>query len=243
MKARVAWVTGGSRGIGLAVSRMLLENGYKVAVSFHQNSKSAESLVAQYPKALAIKSDLSDKSLILEAYQKITESFGIIDTVVNNAGISQIKEFEDLTDADWETMFSINFFAAVRITKLVIPGMKSLGFGRIVNIASIGGQWGGMNQVHYAASKAALINFTRSMAKLYSESGVCTNAIAPGLIETDMIKSEVNLRGRDQLILGIPAKKIGTAFDVASVVRFLCSNEASYISGQTINVNGGMYFV
>ncbi|MEI7995802.1 MAG: SDR family oxidoreductase, partial [Methylococcaceae bacterium] len=148
----------------------------------------------------------------------------------------------ELTDADWERMLSVNLLGAVRCTRCVLPKMIDNQYGRIINISSIGGQWGGVFQVHYAASKAGLINFTKSMARIYSQQGITCNAIAPGLIETDMIAEEMQDESAQKRIESIPAARLGRVQEVASAVLYLLSDEAAYITGQTININGGMYF-
>ena len=124
----------------------------------------------------------------------------------------------------------------------IIPQMQKNGFGRIINISSIGGQWGGLNQVHYAASKSALINLTRSIAKLYSKDGITSNAIAPGLVATDMSANELSTEAGKAKVASIPSARLGTVEEIGSIVNFLASDASSYITGQTINANGGMYF-
>jgi acetoacetyl-CoA reductase/3-oxoacyl-[acyl-carrier protein] reductase len=185
--------------------------------------------------------DVSDESSISQAISSTEEKFGEIDVLVNNAGIAQQKPFLEITDAEWQEMLSVNLLGAVRCTRRVLPSMISKKYGRIINISSIGGQWGGVYQVHYAAAKAGLINLTKSLAKLYSHIGITCNAIAPGLIETDMIAAEMKDDLARKRIESIPAGRLGTVQEVAAVVLFLSSKEAGYITGQTISVNGGMY--
>ena len=241
MKARVAWVTGGSRGIGNAIAETLIAQGYRVAVGYHAHRAPAEKLAAGRDTVMAVEVDVSSTESVARAVGEIDKTLGSVEILVNNAGIAQTKPFMDISDLDWEHMLSVNFLGAVRCSRAVIPSMVTKGFGRIINISSVGGQWGGVYQVHYAASKAALINFTKSLAKLYSHAGVCSNAVAPGLIETDMIKSEMSDADAQKRVEGIPSGRIGASAEVASAVAYLCSNEAGYITGQTINVNGGMY--
>ena len=168
--------------------------------------------------------------------------FGMIDILVNNAAIAQEKSFNSITDDDWNQMMSINLRGPFCLTQELLPDMIQSQWGRIINISSIGGQWGGYNQVHYAASKAALINFTQSIARIYSGHGITSNAIAPGLIDTDMISSELNTDAGKEKVANIPVKRLGTVKEVGSAVAYLVSDEASYITGQTININGGMLF-
>ena len=165
-----------------------------------------------------------------------------ISVLVNNAAIAQEKPFETITDDDWERMLKVNLQGPFICCQEVIPEMIKQRWGRIINVTSIGGQWGGYNQVHYAAAKAALINLTKSLAKLYSGKGVLTNAVAIGLAKTDMSGSELESDEGKKKVMGIPIGRIATIDEVANTVKFLCSDDASYITGQTINVNGGMYF-
>ena len=236
---KIAFITGASRGIGKAIALDLLSKNYCVAIGYHTNENLANDIAKLNSNAVPIRVDVSSADSIKNAFDEIRKKLGNIDVLVNNAGISQVKSFDLLSDEDWDVMWTTNFMSAVRCTRLVLPSMIENGFGRIVNISSIGGQWGGVHQIHYAASKAALINLTKSIAKVYSASGICCNAVSPGLIDTDMIVAEVkNSKGSSQS--NIPIGRHGSAEEVSSLVGFLCSSEASYITGQTYNVNGGM---
>ncbi|NLJ71755.1 MAG: 3-oxoacyl-ACP reductase FabG [Syntrophomonadaceae bacterium] len=244
---KVALVTGGSRGIGCGIVRSLAEAGYNVAFTYNTNKELAERLVQDIGKfdsrVIAVQMSLQDKNTIKKALKSITDEFGMINILINNAGMAQEKPFINITGQDFDDMMAVNLKGPFILCQETIPNMVSNGWGRIINISSIGGQWGGYNQVHYAAAKAGLINLTRSLARIYSSNGITINAVAPGLIHTDMITQEINSEsGRDK-IKNIPAGRIGETKEVADVVKFLVSEEASYITGQTINVNGGMYFV
>lgn len=235
-------MTGASRGIGKGIAEALVKANYLVAAGYNSNQilddRNGDSSTSFVPVHI----DVSNEQSVKKAIKLVEEHFGRIDLLINNAGIAQIKPFLELSDEDWQEMLSINLLGAVRCTRHVLPGMLERKWGRIVNISSIGGQWGGMYQVHYAAAKAGLINFTKSMAKLYSGMGVTTNAIAPGLIETEMIAAEMKEKSATGRIDGIPMARLGTVDEVSAAVLYLCSIEASYVTGQTINVNGGMYF-
>lgn len=241
---RVAFVTGASRGIGKAIAEALLDANYKVAVGYNSRQDLAEFVVSgrEAESAIAVHVDVSDEDSINEAILLTEKKLGEVDILINNAGMAQEKPFLELTDTDWEKMLSVNLLGAVRCTRRVLPAMVNNKYGRIINISSIGGQWGGLYQIHYAAAKAGLINFTKSLARQYSQEGITCNAVAPGLIETDMIANEMKDDKAGKRIESIPIGRLGNVQEVASVVRFLASSEASYISGQTINVNGGMYF-
>lgn len=236
---KVALVTGGSRGIGKAIAKELIKKDYSVAIGYYKNKILAEEIASNNDKALSVKIDIRSADSIKDAFSYVVSNLGSIDILVNNAGISQIKSFESLEDKDWKTMWETNFMSAVRCIKLALPDMIKNGDGRIINIASIGGQWGGIHQVHYAASKAALINLTKSIAKSYSKDGITCNAVSPGLIETDMIKDELNKSDNSKL-KSIPIGRYGSIEEVGSLVEFLCSKESAYITGQVLNINGGM---
>lgn len=243
---RIALVTGSSRGIGRGIAFSLAELGYPVVLAYRTNRVKAEEaaslIIANGGSALVVKMSVEDRKSIREALNIVRSTWGGIAILVNNAAIAQEKPFDTITDDDWDLMLSINLRGAFACTQEVLPDMLSKGWGRIVNIASIGGQWGGMNQIHYAVSKAGLIGLTRSLAKVYSGKGITTNAVAPGLVATDMSASELDSLAGMEKVKNIPAGRIGSLSDVNSAVSYLVSDGASYITGQTINVNGGMYF-
>ena len=240
-KRKVAFVTGGSGGIGKSICLKLIKSGFYVAVGYKTNKKAANSLTKKN-HAIAIQVDVSSRKSIKKAIQSCKKFFGQnIDVLINNAAISQEKPFEKISDADWDHMLVSNLRSAFSFSQEVIPHMIKNKWGRIVNVVSIGGQWGGRNQIHYAASKAGLINLTTSLAKLYSKNGITINAVSPGLVKTEMIANELKTTSGKNKIKQIPIGRIADTNEIANVVNFLCLDEASYITGQTINVNGGMY--
>ena len=240
-KKKVAFVTGGSRGIGKSICLKLIKSGFYVAVGYKTNKKDATNLTKKN-HAIAIQVDVSSRKSIKKAIQSCKKFFGQnIDVLINNAAISQEKSFEKISDADWDHMLVSNLRRAFSFSQEVIPYMIKSKWGRIVNVVSIGGQWGGRNQIHYAASKAGLINLTTSLAKLYSKNGITINAVSPGLVKTEMIANELKTTSGKNKIKQIPIGRIADTNEIANVVNFLCLDEASYITGQTINVNGGMY--
>lgn len=239
---KLAFVTGGSRGIGKSIAIALAATGLDVAVGY-QNSQGSAVKIAGQCGGHAICVDIASRSSIRQAIAESEKYFGRgIDVLVNNAAIAQEKPFEQITDLDWDNMLTVNLRGAFTFSQEVIPAMKKNQWGRIINITSIGGQWGGFNQVHYAASKAGLISLTRSLARIYSAKGITTNAVAPGLVATDMSGNELASSGGKEKVKNIPVGRIATLAEVSEVVAFLASDAASYITGQTINVNGGMYF-
>lgn len=240
---RVAFVTGASRGIGKAIARTLLDQGYKVACGYRTGKAGLDDLCGKYPGAHPVEVDIHARTSIRAAIADSLQHFDRpIDILVNNAAIADERAFETITDADWDRVLETNLRGAFAFTQEAMPAMLENRWGRIVNIVSIGGQWGGMRQVHYAAAKAGLINFTQSIAKLYSSKGITSNAVSPGLVGTEMIEKELASEEGRAKVAGIPVGRIATPEEIASVVAFLCSNGAAYVTGQTLNVNGGMYF-
>ncbi len=240
-KKKVAFVTGGSGGIGKSICLKLIKSGFYVAVGYKTNKKDATNLTKKNP-AIAIQVDVSSRKSIKKSIQSCKKFFGQnIDVLINNAAISQEKSFEKISDTDWDNMLVSNLRGAFSFSQEVIPYMIKSKWGRIVNVVSISGQWGGHNQIHYAASKAGLINLTTSLAKLYSKNGITINAVSPGLVKTEMVANELKTTSGKNKIKQIPIGRIADTNEIANVVNFLCLDEASYITGQTINVNGGMY--
>jgi NAD(P)-dependent dehydrogenase (short-subunit alcohol dehydrogenase family) len=242
-ETKVALVTGASRGIGKAIALALLEEGYQVACGYHTGRAGAEEFEAAFEHAFALKLDVRSRKSIKAAQARIKKQFGKpVDILVNNAAIADERPMETITDAAWDRMLETNLRGPFVLAQETLPHMVKSGWGRIVNIVSIGGQWGGMRQVHYAASKAGLINFTQSLARLYSAGGITANAVSPGLVATDMAQKELRTKAGRKKATQIPLGRIADASEIAAVVAFLCSPDASYITGQTINLNGGMYF-
>ena len=243
---KTALVTGGSRGIGKAVAIALAKKGIRVALTFNTKKDEAVATLLEIASfggtAVAVQLDQKNRKSIERVIKAVREKFGAINILVNNAGIVQKKPFEKITDADWDEVMSVNLRGPFALCQEVLPDMLNGGWGRIVNLASVGGQWGGIYQVHYAASKAGVINLTKSLAKIYSKDGITTNAVSPEWIATDSMEKGLIFDFSKQDFSSIPAGRAGTPEEVAGAVAFLCSDEASYITGQTLNVNGGIYF-
>ena len=243
---RIALVTGSSRGIGKSIAVTLASLGYPVVITYCTNRVKAEEtaslIISNGGKALVVQMVVEDRSSVNAALQNVRLKWGKVAVLVNNAAIAQEKPFETITDADWDKMLNTNLRGSFVCAQEVLPDMLKLGWGRIINITSIGGQWGGVNQIHYAVSKAGLIGLTRSLAKVYSSKGITTNAVAPGLVDTEMSAQEINTDAGKEKVKNIPIGRIGHLSEVSSAVAYLVSEDAAYITGQTINVNGGMYF-
>jgi acetoacetyl-CoA reductase/3-oxoacyl-[acyl-carrier protein] reductase len=236
---KLALVTGAGSGIGKATALALLEAGYHVACGYNGNRKGAEAI--RHPRAKAVKIDIASRASIRRALSETRKAFRRdIDILVNNAALVQEKPFDSLTDADWDRMLAVNLRGAFILAQESLPAMVKRKWGRIVNITSIGGQWGGMRQVHYAAAKAGLINLTHSLARLYSPLGITANAVSPGLVATDMIRKELKSKAGKQKAAQIPVGRIAEPDEIAAGVVYLVSDGAAYITGQTLNINGGM---
>jgi 3-oxoacyl-[acyl-carrier protein] reductase len=244
MKGVVALVTGSSRGIGRAIALALAEAGANLAVTYNQSANSAqivsEEIRALGSNAIVLQLDVSERESIKRAIKEIIHAFGSIDILVNNAGILQQKPFLEITDDEWHKIIDINLKGPFICSQVVLPLMQRQGHGRIINIASSGGQLGGTLAVHYSASKAGVICLTKSLARIGAPN-ILVNCISPGLIDTDMTQEEINSRDGLEKIRQIPLGRPGLAEEVAKVAVFLASDQSSYITGQTINVNGGLY--
>jgi len=241
------FVTGGSKGIGRAIALHLCSLGHNVAFSYNKNKDISELLINDAKdfagKIFAVPMQVESKSSIQQAFKDAKQKFNSnIECLINNAAIAQEKPFLEITDDDWKKMHDVNLLGPFLCSQQVIPEMIKKKWGRIINISSIGGQWGGFNQAHYAASKAGLINLTKTIAKIYSKDGILSNAIAIGLVDTDMSSAEINRQDGKKKIDSIPIGRIANMEEITSVVEFLCSERSSYITGQSINLNGGMYF-
>ena len=243
---KVALVTGGSRGIGKAITNKLTREGYKVVFTYNQNEKKARALIQEL-SSLGLDCDayqlnLGEPERIDSLYKKVIAAYGSVDILVNNAGMADEKDFLYITAKDWDKMLKVNLQGPFFLAQHCIPGMRLKNWGRIINITSIGGQWGGSRQVHYASSKAGLINLTHSIANLYSKDGITSNSIAVGLVKTEMTESELKSQDGIKKLDRIPVGRLGSANEVADIVRFLCEEDSGYITGQTINYNGGMLY-
>jgi len=242
MKGRVALVTGASRGIGRAIANALAARGaHVVAAARGENAApTAQAIVAAGGVAEAVPLDVTDDAAVGRLVGDVTERLGRIDILVNNAGITRDQLALRMKRDDWDAVLATNLTAAYSCTQAVLKPMVRQRSGRIVNITSVVGQSGNAGQVNYAASKAGLIGFTKALALEVASRNITVNAVAPGLIETDMTKA-LSGSAQDEWAARIPLKRLGTPEDVAAAVVFLASDEAAYITGHVLAVNGGMY--
>ncbi|QKG85987.1 3-oxoacyl-[acyl-carrier-protein] reductase [Kroppenstedtia pulmonis] len=240
---RIAMVTGGSRGIGQGISVSLAKAGADVAVLFAGNQKAAEETAKQIEetgrRALLIQADVSDANQVDAAVKQVLGQFGRIDILVNNAGITRDNLMLRMKEADWDQVVDTNLKGVFLCTKAVTRPMLKQRFGRIINISSVVGLAGNPGQANYVAAKAGVLGLTKSTAKELASRGITVNAVAPGFIETDMTAA-LDEDLQQEMQKQIPLARLGTPDDVAAAVRFLASEDAAYITGQTLNVDGGM---
>ena len=237
--ARVAVVTGGSRGIGRAICEQLKDDGFTVVANYGGNDAAAQKFTADTDIA-AYKWDVGDHEACLEGCAKITEEVGDIDVVVNNAGITRDGTLHKMSYEDWDEVMRINLGGCFNMAKACFPGMRERKWGRIVNIGSINGQAGQYGQVNYAAAKSGIHGFTKALAQEGARVGVTVNAIAPGYIDTDMVAA-VPDAVLEKIVAKIPVGRLGQAGEIARGVSFLCSEEAGFVTGSTMSINGGQH--
>jgi 3-oxoacyl-[acyl-carrier protein] reductase len=235
---RVALVTGASRGIGAGIAVALASAGADVAINYREQSAAAQSVCAEISslgrKAIPVQADVSRAQETTRMVREVDASLGPVDILVNNVAIAQPRPFEEITETEWDQILSVNLKSVFLVTQAVIANMRKRKWGRIINLSSVAAQTGGAVGAHYAASKAGIIGLTHSCASSFIKEGITVNAIAPALIETDMVTSKPNASTRL-----IPMGHFGKVDDVASIAVMLANNE--YITGQTISVNGGWY--
>jgi 3-oxoacyl-[acyl-carrier protein] reductase len=243
LNGKVAWITGGGKGIGAAIARSMATCGAKVAIGYNQSSSAAEQLKSELMsmdcQAIAIQVDVSDSASCEAAYQKISDSLGPVDILVNNAGVIADDLFLMLEDDSWSKVIATNLMGTVHATKCCIRGMMMKRNGRIINISSVAASKGGRGQSNYAASKGAVESMTRSLAVEFGSKGITVNCVAPGVIETDMSKEVVKL-AKDEIMSRQVVKRLGKPEEIAAWVTMLASNYGEFITGEVIHVDGGM---
>ena len=243
LDGKVALVTGASRGIGRAIALRLASEGAKVAINYAGNTAKAEAVKAEIEQnggeAILVQADVSDSASVDAMVAQVVEAFGQIDILVNNAGITRDGLMMRMKDEDFDAVINTNLKGVFYCTKVVSKLMMKKRSGRIINMASVVGLMGNAGQTNYAAAKAGVIGFSKSAAKELAARGITVNMVAPGFIATDMTAAMTD-KAKEMTLTGIPLKRMGEPEDVANAVLFLASDNASYITGQTINVDGGM---
>lgn len=236
---RIAVVTGGTRGIGRAICETLQGNGFTVVANYAGNDSAAAQLKAD-TGIQSYKFDVGDHEACLEGCAKIEAEIGPIDAVINNAGITRDGVLHKMSYDDWHEVMRINLGGCFNMAKAAFPGMRERKWGRIVNIGSINGQAGQYGQVNYAAAKSGIHGFTKALAQEGAKSGVTVNAIAPGYVDTDMVAA-VPAPVLEKIVAKIPVGRLGQASEIARAVSFLCSEDAGFVTGSTMSVNGGQH--
>jgi acetoacetyl-CoA reductase len=237
--ARVAVVTGGTRGIGEAISVALKKAGYKVAANYGGNDAAAQGFAQKYGIPV-YKFDVSDFKQCQDAIKKISEELGPVDIVVNNAGITRDGTMHKMTPEMWGQVVATNLGSCFNMCRCVIDSMRERSFGRIVNIGSINGQAGQYGQVNYAAAKSGIHGFTKALAQEGAAKNITVNAIAPGYIDTDMVRA-VPPQVLEKIVAKIPVGRLGRAEEIARGVLFLVADDAGFITGSTLSINGGQH--
>jgi len=245
LKGKNAVVTGGSRGIGRAIAMGLAEAGADVVLTYKSNRAEADKVVSEIEKlgrrALALPMDVTDRKSV-EAAAKDARGFGAISILINNAGINKPTDFDQVSDSDWDEIIGTNLKGPFVAAQVFLPLLKDASGGSIVNISSVSGQYGGPRTAHYAASKAGLISLAQVIARFGAQYNVRSNTIAAGLIASDMAAAGMAAASVQKAAEAIVLKRLGTPQEVADAAVFLASGASSYITAQTINVNGGLYF-
>ncbi|WHY64764.1 3-oxoacyl-ACP reductase [Neobacillus sp. SuZ13] len=243
LKGKVAIVTGGSRGIGASIALELAKNGAKVVINYNIRKELADKVVAEINEfggeAYAVQADVSESNEAAYLVQETINHYGKLDILVNNAGITRDSTFKKLSQEDWRKVIDVNLNSVYNNTSAALPYLLESDAGRIINISSIIGQAGGFGQTNYAAAKAGLIGYTKSLALELAKSNVTVNAICPGFIGTEMVQAipEKVLAG---IVEKVPQKRLGKPEEIARGVVFLCK-DGDYITGQQLNINGGLY--
>lgn len=245
LTGKCAVVTGASRGIGKAIALGLAEAGADVIVTYREKREEADAVVKQIEtmgkRALAHQLDVTSRSSA-EALAAAAKSFGLVTILVNNAGINKPTDFDQIEDADWDNILNTNLRGPYMVSQVFLPLLKDAGGGSIIHIGSVSGQYGGPRTAHYAASKAGLISLAQVIARFGAQYGVRSNTVAAGLIASDMAAAGLANAAVQKAAETIVLKRLGTTQEVADAVVFLASDASSYITAQTLNVNGGLYF-
>ena len=239
---RVALVTGANRGIGLAIFKAFYHSNYTVIGTYRSASgeEILNNIITDESRGVAMRMDVTSKDDVADVFQAIRDKYGPVSTLVNNAGITQDNLFIRMKNKEWDEVINTNLNSVFRVTKESIKDMVKSKYGRIINIGSVVGLSGNPGQVNYASSKSALLGFTKSLAREFASRNITVNIISPGFIETDMTKKLTDEQ-QTSITKSIPLSRLGNSDDVANLAMFLASDKASYITGENINVNGGLY--
>jgi acetoacetyl-CoA reductase len=245
MSKRIAYVTAGMGGLGTAVCQRLAKDGFTVVVGCGPNSPRKTAWLAEQKKLgfdfIASEGNVADWESSKLAFEKITKDVGPVDVLVNNAGTAVNVVFRDMQPDDWKTVIDTNLNSLFNVTKQVIDGMVSRGWGRVINISSVNAQLGQVGQVNYSTAKSAIRGFTRALAKEVGSRGVTVNTVSPGYVGTSKLKSVTTVDAMDRIINEIPSRRLGTPEEIASICAWLASDESGYANGADFSINGGLH--
>ena len=243
LEGQTCLVTGSSRGIGRGIATDLADRGADVVVNYRSSAAEAEAVVGKIEtaggRAIAAQADVSEFDDVIDMYEEVESAFGGIDVLVNNAGITVDKKFENMTRDDWDAVVDVSLGGVFNCTKVFFEDIRGSDHGRLINVSSVVGQQGNYGQANYAATKSGLFGFTRTIALELASSGSTANCVAPGFVATDMLV-EVPERVQEKILRNIPLDRFATVEDISGIVSFVASEESSYMTGQVIGVNGGM---
>ncbi len=246
LEGKNAFVTGGSRGIGRAIAVGLAKSGANIAFTYRSQREEAEKvsreIAALGKRAVSLQMDVADRASVQAAAHGARDALGAISILINNAGINKPTDFDQVTDDDWDNILATNLKGPFICAQVFLPLLKEAGGGSIVHIGSVSGQYGGPRTAHYAASKAGLISLAQVIARFGAQYGIRSNTVAAGLIASDMAASAMSAQAVQKAAENILLKRLGTTQEVADAVVFLASDASAYITAQTLNVNGGLYF-
>jgi len=246
LSGKIAFVTGGSRGIGAAIAKGLAAAGADVAITYQSNGDLAKLIVSKIKtlgrKATSIQADVRDRTAMRAAFDQAEQQLGGLDILVNNAGINNPTDFDQISDEDWDEILGVNLKGPFICAQEALPFLKRRGGGSIINIGSVSGQYGGPRTAHYAASKAGLISLGQVIARFGAPDHIRCNTVAAGLVESEMAAAGLQNAAVQEAAKNVIMKRFGTPEEVANTVVFLASDKSSYVTAQTINVNGGLYF-
>jgi 3-oxoacyl-[acyl-carrier protein] reductase len=246
LEGRNALVTGGSRGIGRAIALCMAKAGANVALTYREKADEAQAVADQITgmqrKAVALQMEVTDRASVEAAARKANDALGPLSILVNNAGINKPTDYDQITDADWDTILEVNLKGPFICAQVLLPYLKQAGGGSIIHVGSVSGQYGGPRTAHYAASKAGLISLAQVIARFGAPHGVRSNTLAAGLIASEMAAAGMQAAAVQKAAENILLKRFGTQDEVGNAAVFLASDASSYITAQTINVNGGLYF-
>ena len=243
LEGQTCLITGSSRGIGRGIATDLADRGADVVVNYRSSAAEAEAVVGKIEtaggRAIAAQADVSEFDDVVDMYEEVESAFGGIDVLVNNAGITVDKKFENMTRDDWDAVVDVNLGGVFNCTKVFFEDIRGSDHGRLINVSSVVGQQGNYGQANYAATKSGLFGFTRTIALELASSGSTANCVAPGFVATDML-DEVPERVQEKILRNIPLDRFATVEDISGIVSFVASEESCYMTGQVIGVNGGM---